>query len=239
MALEKLESPHVLATVRRLESRITARFPERNLVQVATELGALIEEIAGTGPRLRRRVTLARLVSWILMAALVVLVITLFVWAVVDSKGNQTFNQPGTLLPLLDSTINDVVFAGLAVFFLYSLPDRLVRADTLRLLHRLRSVAHIIDMHQLTKDPERLRASYEPTSASMPTVDVLPAEDMIHYFDYCSELLSLVGKAAALCAEESQDSVVLDTVSTVEDLTVELSQKIAQKITLVNELSSR
>lgn len=236
MALEKLESPQVLATVRRLESRISARFADRNLVQVAVELGVLIEEIAGTGPRLRRRVTVARLVSWILMAALIALAVTLFVWALVASIGNGTLTQPGTLLPLLDSTINDVVFAGLAVFFLYSLPDRLVRSDTLQLLHRLRSMAHIVDMHQLTKDPERLRTSYRPTSASMPAVEVLPADEMIHYFDYCSELLSLVGKAAALCAEESQDSIVLDTVSTVEDLTVSLSQKIAQKINLVNEL---
>ena len=49
----------------------------------------------------------------------------------------------------------------------------------------------------------------------------------------------MVGKAAALCAEESRDSVVLDTVSTVEDLTVNLSRKIWQKITIVNALTDR
>ena len=50
------------------------------------------------------------------------------------------------------------------------------------------------------------------------------------YLDYCSEMLSLVGKTAALCAEESRDSVILETVSTVENLTVGLSRKIWQKI---------
>ena len=50
------------------------------------------------------------------------------------------------------------------------------------------------------------------------------------YLDYCSEMLSLVGKTAALCAEESRDSVVLETVSTVENLTVGMSRKIWQKI---------
>jgi hypothetical protein len=46
-------------------------------------------------------------------------------------------------------------------------------------------------------------------------------------------MLSLVGKVAALCAEESQDSVVLDTVSTIETLTTGMSRKIWQKISLL------
>lgn len=238
MALEKLDSQQVLATAQRLQARIAARFPDRSLVRVAGELGGLVDEIAGTGPRLRRRLTLARLVSRLLMVALIALAVILFAWAVITSIGNGTLSQPGTLLPLLDSTISDIVFAGLAIFFLYSLPDRLTRSETLRLLHRLRSLAHIIDMHQLTKDPERLRTSYRPTSASVPAAEDLPADELTHYLDYCTELLSLVGKAAALCAEESQDSVVLDTVSTVEDMTVNLSRKVWQKITLVNELSA-
>ena len=236
MALEKLESPQVRDTVERLEERITARFPERNLVRVVAELGELVEEIAGTGPRLRRRLTLARLASRILMAALIVVAIGLFCWALVASLDDGSVDRPDTLLPLLDSAISDIVFAGLAVFFLYSLPDRLVRTETLRLLHRLRSMAHIIDMHELSKDPERLRPEYQPTSASLPPLGMGP-EELIHYLDYCAELLSMVGKAAALCAEESRDGVVLDTVSTIEDLTVNLSRKIWQKITIVNALA--
>ena len=47
----------------------------------------------------------------------------------------------------------------------------------------------------------------------------LTRDEMERYLDYCSELLALVGKTAALCAEESRDDVVLDTVSTVETLT--------------------
>jgi hypothetical protein len=132
------------------------------------------------------------------------------------------------LLPLIETVINDVVFAGIAVFFLYSFPERLRRGQLLNLLHQLRSIAHIIDMHQLSKDPEQLRASYAPTKVSRP-LD-LTRDEMERYLDYCSELLSLVGKAAALCAEESRDSVVLETVSRIETLTVGLSRKIWQKI---------
>jgi len=102
------------------------------------------------------------------------------------------------------------------------------RGQLLNLLHQLRSTAHIIDMHQLTKDPEQLKPSWVPTSKS--TKLDMSRDQVERYLDYCSELLSLVGKTAALCAEESRDSLVLETVSTVETLTVGLSRKIWQKI---------
>jgi hypothetical protein len=132
---------------------------------------------------------------------------------------------------LIESTINDLVFAAIALWFLYSVPERVQRGHTLELLHRLRSLAHIIDMHQLTKDPERLRPSFRQTSASVdPELD---RAQMEYYLDYCSELLSLVAKAAALCAEESRDSVVLDTVSRIEQLTAGMSREIWQKISVL------
>src|SRR3954464_13157159 len=40
--------------------------------------------------------------------------------------------------------------------FLWAFPERLERRTLLRMLHRLRSLAHVIDMHQLSKDPEQL-----------------------------------------------------------------------------------
>jgi hypothetical protein len=134
-------------------------------------------------------------------------------------------------LPVLESGINDVVFAGIAIWFLVFVPERWHRRRTLTLLHRLRSLAHIIDMHQLTKDPERLHSLASPTSAS--TSNDLAEADLGRYLDYCSELLSLVGKTAALCAQASSDPIVLDTVSEIETLTVGMSRKIWQKISLL------
>jgi len=40
-------------------------------------------------------------------------------------------------------------------------------------------------------------------------------------------------KTAALCAEHSTDSVVLETISDIETLTTDLSNKIWQKISLL------
>ena len=131
-------------------------------------------------------------------------------------------------LGVAETAISDLVYAAIAIFFLWSFPERLQRSRLLNLLHQLRSTAHVIDMHQLTKDPEQLKPSFVPSSKSK-KLD-MTRDQVERYLDYCSEMLSLVGKTAALCAEESRDSVILETVSTIENLTVGLSRKIWQKI---------
>jgi hypothetical protein len=226
--LERLSASAVQATVVRLRERIQARFPARGLARVAVELTRLAADVSEGAAGARTRLRWVRLVSrggvvLVVVATLVALVLTMQDAGRVDSSV--------AWLPLIESAINDLVFAAIAVFFLYALPNRVERGQLLDLLHRLRSLAHIVDMHQLTKDPERLRDDFVSTSAS-PELD-LDRAGMEHYLDYCSELLSLIGKVAALCAEESRDPVVLDTVSTVETLTTGMSRKIWQKISLL------
>ena len=57
--------------------------------------------------------------------------------------------------------------------------------------------------------------------------------ELTRYLDYCSEMLSLTAKLAALYAQSSSDAVVIDAVSDLTTLTTNLSSKIWQKITLV------
>ena len=54
------------------------------------------------------------------------------------------------------------------------------------------------------------------------------------YLDYCSELLSLTSKLAALYSERFSDSVILQAVDEVETLTTGLSRKIWQKIMILD-----
>ena len=231
-SFERLDPAPVQDTVRRLESRIAARFPERGLLRVAGELSALTAEVAAGASAIRGRLRWVRMVSRVLAAAVLLATVAVLVLAFRDA-GRSGPARSFEWVPLIESTINDLVFAGLALWFLYALPQRLERGHLLGLLHRLRSLAHIVDMHQLTKDPERLRSDFRPTGATVP-LD-LDRGEMEHYLDYCSELLSLIAKAAALCAEESQDSLVLTTVSDLETLTTGLSRKIWQKISLLPE----
>lgn len=223
---EPLEAAAVRETVIELEARIAARFPRRGLRKAASDLVVIIDAVSASASETQSRVRFVRVVSRVLIMGIAAATVAAVVLATKDAAGAGL--DSFKLLPLIETVINDVVFAGIAVYFLYSFPERLRRGRLLDLLHQLRSSAHIIDMHQLSKDPEQLRPSFVPTAVSRPLE--LTRDEMERYLDYCSELLSLVGKTAALCAEESRDSVVLETVSTVETLTVGISRKIWQKI---------
>jgi hypothetical protein len=224
---EPLEAPAVRETVDELYARIEARFPRRGLLAVCGDLLLLVEAVQNSSGRTHQRIRAARVASRVVMVA--VLGGTAFALFMagrdVVRRGLHSYVD---LLPLIETAINDIVFAGIAVFFLWSFPERVQRGQLLKLLHQLRSIAHIIDMHQLTKDPEQLKPSFTPSSASKPLG--MTRDEVERYLDYCSEMLSLVGKTAALCAEESRDNVVLETVSRIETLTVGLSRKIWQKI---------
>jgi hypothetical protein len=227
----RLESAYVADTVGRLEGRIRARFPDRRLANVAAELGAAVPEIHEGFERSKARRRQVRLFSRVASGLIVITALAALGFALRDAFTTGT-QQSFDWVPLVESLINDVVFAALAVFFLWAMPERLERRALLDLLHRLRSLAHVVDMHQLDKDPEQARADYQPTAAS-PERRIMNAEDLHHYFDYCSELVSLIAKTAALCAERTSDAVVLRTVSEIETLAAQMSQKIWQKISLL------
>jgi hypothetical protein len=60
--------------------------------------------------------------------------------------------------------------------------------------------------------------------------------ELTRYLDYCSEMLALIGKLAALYGERMRDSVVIDAVNDIENLTTGLGRKIWQKITIIEAL---
>ena len=132
----------------------------------------------------------------------------------------------------LDATLNIILIAGIAIGFFLRLENRRKRTVALNGLYRLRAVSHVIDMHQLTKDPAAIVGN-QPTNSS-PLRDLTP-EQLSRYLDYCTEMLSLTGKLAALYAQYFPDATVVAAVNDVEQLATNLSRKIWQKIVLVQQ----
>ncbi len=226
----QLVALHVGHTVDQLERRIRARFGDRGLTRAALDLRRLVDEVqseAGQSHiRLRRTTLIARTASISIVVATVVLLVFSLRNALSEGLENSE-----DWVPLIESVINDLVFSAIAMLFLWAFPERRERRTLLRLLHRLRSLAHVIDMHQLSKDPEQVSPTYTRTDQSVS--HGLDADQLHHYLNYCSEMLSLTAKTAALCAEHSTDDVILNTISTMETMTTELSNKIWQKISLL------
>jgi hypothetical protein len=134
----------------------------------------------------------------------------------------------------MEAGINDIVLVGAAIFFLITFETRYKRGRALKSLHELRSIAHIIDMHQLTKDPERITNKHYFMTGTSPKTTMTRFE-LRRYLDYCSEMLSLTGKIAALYVQDFNDSVALASVNEVETLCTGLSRKIWQKVLILQE----
>ena len=124
-----------------------------------------------------------------------------------------------------------MVYVAIAVFFLVTIEIRVKRRRALRAIHELRAIAHVIDMHQLTKDPEWVLDRGRETGVLPPRT--MSRFELSRYLDYCSEALSLTGKVAALYIRDFDDTVALQAVNEVEDLTTGLSRKIWQKLSIL------
>ncbi len=231
---QHLDATSVRATVARLERRIQARFPSRGLGKVPGELLKVIDDMVERSLVEHAR---TRWLRWLCRGtiALIAAGLLLALGLVIVQSQRVGGPQGWDWLATFESLVNDLVFGALAIFFLWALPARFERRTDLATLHRLRSLAHVIDMHQLTKDPDRLRTEFTETEA---TVEMgLTASELANYLDYCSELLSLVAKTAALFAERTTDPAVVSAVEGIEDLTTGLSRKIWAKIALLPRIT--
>ena len=147
----------------------------------------------------------------------------------------RVFSSVAEFFQGLDAFMNELVFVGLALLFLFTVENRIKRSWALKSLYLLRSLAHIVDMHQLTKSPER-RAGAADTPSSPKRV--LTPFELTRYLDYCSEMLALLSKLAALHAQHFNDPVTLDAVNDVENLTQGLARTIWQKIMILDRVDA-
>jgi hypothetical protein len=228
-----LNASKIIDTLEALERRISARFYNSGLARVCNELTAIARESSKRVEQIgRRNVPLRIGVTAILAGG---------IWLLVRLVPLLTFEKLSadnvySVIQGVDAAMNILIFMGAALVFLVTVEERLKRKRALDALNELRSIIHVIDMHQLTKDPSLVGVTGTTTAAS-PARTFTPFE-LTRYLDYCSEMLSLSAKVAALYAQSFPDPVVTEAVSDLERITANLSQKIWQKISLVQSQTS-
>jgi hypothetical protein len=220
----------VIETIGRLVARIFERFGDCGLYRVCAQLHAIAKVDT------RRAISIGRSYMWLraLVFATIAAGIAVLGWmlSLIDFT-NAAADNVSSIAQGIEAAANLTVLTGAAMLSLLKLEERLKRRRALAALHELRSIVHVIDMHQLTKDPSKFTVRAN-TPSSPPLV--LNEFQMTRYLDYCSEMLSLTSKVAVLFGQSLDDRAVAEVVSDIERVSSGLSQKIWQKIMILEEL---
>jgi len=229
-----LREDAIVKTVATLHDRISDRFPDSGLSEVCLQLLGVAQKSAVRSQGIGESVWWIRICGYALALLVITLLIGL-VWLVTHSVRIKDEAIGWTdLIGAFDAGTSGLIVLGATLYFLISFEIRIKRRRALTAVHELRSIAHVVDMHQLTKDPDRMLRRYRQTSHS-PSEAMTPMQ-LSRYLDYCTEMLSLIGKIAALYVQRFDDPVAVAAVSEVEQLTTGLSRKIWQKIMLVSQI---
>lgn len=221
----------LIGTTEALCRRIAERFPGSGLSKVGDELLQVARSAAATSLEIARPNLVLR---GLLLTAFLSLCAVL-VYSARTMQLSFEMENFGQLIQAVEASFNTIILLGAFILFLVTIETRIKRQKALRALHELRVLSHIVDIHQLTKDPQQTISGEARSTASSPQRDMSPFE-LSRYLDYCSEMLSIISKIAALYAQRFSDSVALDAVDSIEDLTNGLARKVWQKIMILHSI---
>jgi hypothetical protein len=220
---------HVVRTIDTLHNRIRERFPNAGLGRVCAQLAEIARIDTKRAANLRRRYI------WLRLFILLALAVGGWVLIQLVSLFNVTTTTADlyAVLQGVEAATNLTILTVAAIVFLLRLEASLKRRRALSALHELRSIVHVIDMHQLTKDPSKFIVG--GSTASSPPL-LLNEFQMTRYLEYCTEMLSLTSKVAVLFGQSLDDPAVAEVVSDIERISAGLSQKIWQKLVILQQL---
>lgn len=231
----QLNSGKIIKTIAILKHRIEERFPQANLIQVCDELLNIAQESQEKIIWIEKPNYIVRFIMSFLFICL--LFFSLYYFPIIEMpKKSWQLNE---FVQSLDAITGVFIALFFLVYFFISFENRLKRERAIEALHELRAISHVIDMHQLIKDPSKFIIlnnntfidMIEPTQSS-PKLMMNP-KSLIRYLHYCTELLSLTGKIAALYGQKLEDATIIRNINDIEELTTSLSQKIWQKIIIL------
>jgi hypothetical protein len=218
-----LDPQKVIDTIAALHGRITRQFPGASLADICADLLVIAKENSARARRISAANVPLRAATFAILAVGVA-ALAWVAWLVLSMPPEGSFFSA---LQGVEAAANLIVLVGAPAFFLTRIDERLKRRQALAALHEMRSLVHVIDMHQLARDPAAMIVG------TVPEGKPVQANDVARYLDFCSEMLSLSAKVAVLFAQGFPDPEVIETVSDIERLTTELSQKIWQKIMII------
>jgi hypothetical protein len=232
MKYSTLNPERLQETQRKLAKRIETTFPTSGLKNVAAELVGMVQEAGVRSAAIRRP-------NWPLRVAVVLLALGalgLILRLATSLQVKTDLKDAMGLFTFVESALRACFFFGAVVLFLVSLEIRMKRRRALSALHELRAMAHVVEMHQIAKDPVGLLRGSPPKPGDKEQT-TKTSEELNRYLNYCNELLSIISKIAALYVQDFPDVPTVAAADQVENLCSGISQRIWQKITVLDQLT--
>ncbi len=174
-----LIAAEIQKTIQRLCLRINDRFSDSDLVAVCKGLYEIAMET-------RRTVQWMSKPGYPLRLA-VCAVIALAALAALHSMAALDVRTDGInvadLVQMVGAALDGLVLIGAGIVFLVTLENCTKRRRVIRAVNTLCCAAHLIDMHQLTEDPDSITRTAIPTPHS--PEPALSKYQLGRYLDYC------------------------------------------------------
>lgn len=223
-----LQSDKIEKTIHLLSKRILERFPESSLGKTCQDFYKFSKKSKENIEWIDKPFIVIKTVASIVIFITCILIV--YSISKVNFQMKNTFSEIATVA---EASINNIVLISAAFFFLFSLENRLKRKRAIKFINELRGFAHVVDMHQLIKDPQKINEKRVDTENS-PKREMTKYE-LQRYLDYSSEFLSLIGKVAALYSQSLPDIEVVQAASEVENLCASITNKVWQKLIILNQ----
>jgi hypothetical protein len=218
-----LQADKLIETAKKIRERIGERFPNSSLWRMAGAVVDATKDALAKAEAIRRP-------NWWLRAALIPLLIMAVSSTIIAYAQHASDDRAPALLTVfhfLDASKGGLAILTGALIFLVSLETRIKRQRVIGAIHQLRGLAHVIDMHGVTKSAGRLGHATQPIDVSGRRVN---ADDLDQYLQFCTELLAVVSKVGQLYVQDFSDAAALSAVDQFESLATGLSSKIWQKL---------
>ncbi len=210
----RLKGTSICESIEALKNQVNNQFPGKRLSATIEDL----ETEAKSATNIAKKVGGSHFIGWFITLSVPLL---LFVATIASTA--SYFNLDISSIQSYDD-IDGVVNIGFVTVLIGLFVRQFItirrRTNSMKQLHKLRTIIHILDMKQQNKKYHNCLTNKKPLSHN----------DNIRYLDDCSQAIVLAGKVAALMIEGHNDALVIATVSEIDSLCNGITNRIWQKI---------
>lgn len=226
-----LDTKKVLISISKLNARIEDRLPDSSLLVTCHDFHITALKCQEILNDILKPNYFLRIICGLVIA--ISLLGVFYGFTLIELKVQRTIFDIATFA---EASINNILLIGAAYYFIFNLEKRFERAKAIKYMNILSGYVHVVDMHQLTKDPHVYCEAYKFSSEHSPERLLSPFEFQ-RYLIYCTEFLSLISKVSAIFSHSIEDNAVAKNADEIENLSSLISNKIWQKLIILERLT--